>query len=335
MPSLHVGSWRSAVIALFASGPAAAILLGMHPVLSPALAADGPGAVRSVQTAPAEADAAAIRAAATAYREALAKGDAAAIRQAWTADGDVVDGWGNLLSVADVSAAGGAGGGPRPEIRVGETRLRLITADVVIEDGSVDVVLPGSTAPLEGRFSAIWVKQGGAWKLAGIREAERPPAQGGEMLDDLDWMVGAWTLVPEDGAAKDAVPAMRMTARWDAGRMFLVRDIRLESRTAAGEPVTVDVQQRIGWDPLSGRVRSWSFSSDGTRGEATWFRDGNSWISKGTAIQADGTQATTVTIYSYDGRDRCLWRTMQDPFAADDQLPVRATWVRQPKEGQP
>lgn len=333
MPPVNVGSGRPSVVAQISPWLAAAILVGLHAVRHPALAADGPGDVPSVQREPAAADVAAIRAAAAAYRAALAKGDAAAIRQAWTADGDVVDSWGNLLSIADVSAEGGVDGGPRPEVRVGDTRLRLIAPDVVIEDGSADVVLPGTTTPLEGWFSAIWVKQAGAWKLAGIREAERPPEQGGEMLDDLDWMVGDWTLVPEDGAAKDAVPAMRMTVRWDAGRMFLVRDMRLESRAADAEPVTIDVQQRIGWDPLVGRVRSWSFSSDGTRGEATWFRDGTSWITKGIAIQADGTQATTVNIYSYDGQDRCQWRTIQEPFAADDQLPVRATWVRQPKGG--
>jgi hypothetical protein len=295
----------------------------------PTPAADGPGAA-AAQGDPAAM--AAIRAAAAAYRAALEKGDADAIHRAWTADGDVVDGWGNLLSAADVMDAG-ADAGPRPTMRVGETRLRLITPDVALEDGSADVVIPGTTAPLEGWFSAIWVKQGGAWKLAGIREAERPPAQGGDTLDDLDWMVGEWTLVPEDGAAKDAVPAMEMMVRWDAGRMFLVRDVRLTAPATDAEPVTVDVQQRIGWDPLVGRIRSWSFATDGTRGEATWFRDGNSWIAKVTTILADGTQSTAVHIHSYDGQDRCQWRTMREPFASDDRTPVRATWVRRPKGG--
>lgn len=281
----------------------------------------------------AAADVAAIRAAATAYRGALAKGDAAAIRAAWAADGDVVDGWGNLLSAADVvEAGGGPAGAARPEIRVGETRVRLVTPDVAIEDGFVDVVVPGTRTPLEGWFSAIWVKQGAAWKLAGLREAERPPTPGADALDDLEWMVGEWTLVPDEGVAKDAVPAMAMTVRWDAGHAFLVRDVRLQS-PAAAEKVTVDLQQRIGWDPLVGRVRSWSFATDGTRSEATWFRDGPSWISRATTTRADGTQATTVHIYTYDGKDRCQWRTMPEPFAADDRPPVRATWVRAPKGG--
>ena len=310
------------VLAVGAIGPA------------PTRSADGPGAVAAGQGEPPPADAAAIRAAAAAYRAALDKGDAAAIRAAWTADGDVVDGWGNVLSAAQVTAVGDEPAGEvRPEVRVGETRLRRVTADVVLEDGAVDIVLPGAKAPLEGRFTAIWVKQGGAWKLAGIREAEHPPAVGAEALDDLEWMVGDWTLVPEDGDAKNPLPAMEMSVRWDAGRMFLVRDVRLTAAGAAADAVPIDVQQRIGWDPLVGRIRSWSFATDGTRGEATWFRDGNSWVARVTTIPADGLQATTVHIYSYDGRDRCEWRTLQEPFAADAGIPVRATWVRKPQGG--
>ena len=139
--------------------------------------------------------------------------------------------------------------------------------------------------------------------------------------------------MPEDGSAKDAVPAMEMSVRWDMGRMFLVRDVRLTAPATNAEPVKVDVQQRIGWDPLVGRIRSWSFATDGTRGEATWFRDGNSWIDKVTTILADGTQSTAVHIYSYDGEDRCQWRTMREPFASEDRAPVRATWVRTRKGG--
>lgn len=334
MPTASDSAWRSTVAEGLGRCLAAAILAGCVPACLSALAEDEPRTVSAIREEAPRAEVAAIRAAAAAYREALAKGDTAAIREAWSANGDVVDGWGNHLLAADVAnVAGGPAGETRPEIRVGESRLRLITPDVALEDGSVDVVIPGTKAPIEGWFSAIWVQQDGAWKLAGIREAERPPAVNADTLDDLDWMVGDWTLVPEDGAAKDALPSMEMSVRWDAGRMFLVRDVRLTSAAEATERVTVDVQQRIGWDPLVGRVRSWSFSTDGTRGEATWFRDGNSWTAKVTTILADGTQATTVHIYSYDGRDRCEWRTMQDPFESDDRIPVRATWVRKPKGG--
>lgn len=134
--------------------------------------------------------------AASAYREALAKGDAAAVKAAWVAEGDIVDGWGNRLRPDEITAADrgpAAANRPRPEFRSSETDLRFITADVAVEDGTVDVVLPGMQTSIEGWFSALWVRSGGSWKLAGLRESERPVVADSEMLADLDWMVGDWT----------------------------------------------------------------------------------------------------------------------------------------------
>ena len=83
----------------------------------------------------------AIRAAATAYREAVSKGDADAIRSAWTADGDIVDGWGNRFEAqASGVLTGSPTAGPRPEFHVSETRLRLISADVALEPTDQDAV---------------------------------------------------------------------------------------------------------------------------------------------------------------------------------------------------
>jgi ketosteroid isomerase-like protein len=164
-------------------------------------------------TAISAADVTAIRAAATAYRAALAKEDAAAIKAAWTEDGDTVDGWGNLYDSKDTATLSGTAAdatGPRPDVRVGETRLRLITRDVAIEDGTVDVVLPGMKSPIEGSFTAIWARRGAGWKLAGLRESERPVSVDGDMLEDLDWMVGDWTLAIDGADEKKAAPSMEM-----------------------------------------------------------------------------------------------------------------------------
>jgi len=277
----------------------------------------------------------AIRAAAKAHREAVSKGDAAAIRAAWTADGDIVDGWGTRFEArAEGVLTGNAGKGPRPEFQVGETRLRLIAPDVALEDGSVDVTLPGMNTPIEGWFSAIWVRQGDAWKLAALRESERPVAADESMLADLDWMVGDWSLVAEGAEPKAA--AADMTVRWDAGRTFLIREARIpDLSTGEDPPQMIDVHQRIGWDPTVRRIRSWSFSSDGSRGEATWFRDGDSWVALLTTVLPDGRQRTAVHIYSYDGRERCVWRTLPEGLDEDAGLPPRITWIRKPSRSTP
>ncbi len=291
-----------------------------------------PAAVaRDAQSGGPAADVDAIRAAATAYRAALAKGDEAAIRAAWTTDGDIVDGWGNRLLAHDAAAlTGPQSSDPRPEFRFGESDLRFITPDVAVEDGTVDAILPGMETPLEGWFSAVWVRHDGAWKLASLREAERPLSADADMLADLGWMVGDWKLVIDANqtAEQPAGPPMEMKVRWDAGRSFLIRDARVP---VTGEAGFVEVHQRIGWDPLVRRIRSWSFSSDGSRGEATWVRDGDSWVAVRTAVLPTGRQETTVNIYSYDGGDRCVWRMLPDALETDDGRPTKATWVRTSK----
>ena len=205
---------------------------------------------------------------------------------------------------------------------MGETRLRLIARDVVIEDGTVDVVLPGMKSPIEGSFTAIWARRGAGWKLAGLRESERPVSVDGDMLEDLDWMVGDWTLAIDGADEKKAAASMEMTVRWDAGHAFLIREARVAVASGDGGPAdVVEIHQRIGWDPLVKRIRSWSFSSDGSRSEATWVRDGTSWIATQSIVFPAGDQETAVSIYTYDGQNRCVWRTLPEGLELDDGRP--------------
>ncbi|MFM8378245.1 MAG: hypothetical protein ACKOB1_02855 [Planctomycetia bacterium] len=157
---------------------------------------------------------------------------------------------------------------------------------------------------------------------------------GSAELEDLDWMVGDWVLEPEDDAETKQLGTMKMNVRWDDGRTFLIRDATLTPPADSGEPV-VALHQRIGWDPLVDRIRSWSFSTDGSRGEATWFREGGSWIVRGMAVLPDGAETSSVNIYTFDGKDRCAWRVVRPALAADGALPARATWVRTPRSPAP
>ena len=159
------------------------------------------------------------------------------------------------------------------------------------------------------------------------------PETDGDRLEDLEWMVGDWSLEPEDASETKQAGAMAMSVRWDEGRAFLVREATLTPPAESGEPV-VKLQQRIGWDPLVDRIRSWSFSTDGSRGEATWFHEGGSWVVRGTAVFPDGTQTGSLNIYTFDGQDRCTWRIVRPPLA-DDRGPTRATWVRTPRSTAP
>ncbi len=276
-------------------------------------------------------DEAAIRAAAQAYIEALDKGDDDALAALWTPDGDIVDAAGNFLPGRKTLALDADAPKPdpanRPEFRIQETRLRFLSGDVALEDGTVEVIPPTGT-PLSGRFSATWVKHEGSWKLAALREARGDPPSPQAVLADLDWMVGDWVVVDAPARHDDpAKPQIEVSTQWNASKTYLVRTMTI---THSADTPPLEITQRIGWDPLSKSIHSWVFGSDGSHGEATWVRDGKSWVAQARAIHPDGSQSTSLNIYTYDGKDRCVWRSLPTHVGGEHVPTVNMTMVRKP-----
>lgn len=277
------------------------------------------------------ADEAAIRAVAKAYMEALAKGDAARLAELWTPDGDLVDASGQRLLGREALAldhpATPREPADRPEFRIRETKLRFLTDDVAIEDGTVEVV-PPTGPPLSGRFSATWVRHEGGWRIGALREASDDAPAATAALEELDWMVGDWVVVDEHPAAADQ-PAIEVSTRWNESRTYLIRELRIP--TSGGTPLSIS--QRIGWDPLTKSVHSWVFGSDGSHGEADWSRDGRSWVAKSRAVSPTGVQSTSLNIYTYDGRERCVWKSLPTHIGSEHVPPVTLTMIRKPQAG--
>jgi uncharacterized protein (TIGR02246 family) len=284
-------------------------------------------------------DADAIRAAGAAYKAALERGDGAALAALWTPDGDIVDATGNVLkgrdSVAMLEpAAAGTAGSPKPSFTIKDTSLRFMSPDVALEDGTVSVVPPGGGSAMEGRFAAVWVRHEGAWKLSALREARGEEVDGAATLAELAWMVGDWTVVEDAGDAKDsaAKATIEMSVRWNPSRTFLLRDMKITPPGAAADDA-IQVSQRIGWDPLLKSVHSWVFSSDGGHGEAIWSQDEGSWVARTTAVLPDGSQTSSLNIYSYDGKDRCVWRSLPTHVGGEHMPQINLTLVRKPGTG--
>jgi uncharacterized protein (TIGR02246 family) len=276
-------------------------------------------------------DEAAIRTAAKAYVEALDKGDAARLAALWTPDGDIIDASGQKFPGREAVTLDQPATPPepaaRPEFRIRETTLRFLTPDVAVEDGTVEVVPPAGR-PLSGRFSATWVRHEGAWKLGALREARGEEPTAAAVLSELDWMVGDWVVVDDHPAAADQ-PAIEVSTRWNESRTYLIRELRIPVEGAA--PLTIT--QRVGWDPLTKSIHSWAFGSDGSHGEADWTRDGRSWVAKSRAVAADGSQTTSLNIYTYDGKDRCAWKSLPTHIGSEHVPPVTLSMIRKPQAG--
>jgi hypothetical protein len=101
---------------------------------------------------------------------------------------------------------------------------------------------------------------------------------------------------------------VKITYRWSEDHNFLLGDFHV---TRGGSTV-MQSAQRIGFDPLAGKVRSWMFDSDGGFGEGHWTQVEDMWVIKSTAVLPDGTTGSaTVSLvpiskdrYTLKGTDR-------------------------------
>jgi len=140
--------------------------------------------------------------------------------------------------------------------------------------------------------------------------------------------VGDWVVVQNpDAPAEPGRPVIEVTAGWNDQRTFLTRELTI---THSPDEPPVRITQRIGWDPLAKSIHSWIFGSDGTHGEAVWSRDGRSWVAQARAVGPDGTLSTSLNIYTYDGEDRCNWRSLPTDIGGQQMPPVDLVMVRKP-----
>jgi hypothetical protein len=244
------------------------------------------------------ADRQAIRDAGLAYIKAVRGGDAASLLPMWTPDGDYIDNSGRVLNAHELIRRQ-AGVTPSPadsldgasasndELSMPESSLRFITKDVAIEDGVVDRGIAADGSMLTTRFTAIWVNRDGRWLLDGLREGTTASPPVNEHLQSLDWILGEW-IATFDGAE------ILVSSKWSDGGKFILRDfvVRREGHEA------ISGTQRLGWDAINGRIKSWSFDSQGGSGEGFWQRDGDRWVAQSNDVSADGRQSTTSAVYT-------------------------------------
>ena len=160
-------------------------------------------------------------------------------------------------------------------------RIKFITPDVASVEGETTVVL-SNAEPIVSAYKAIVVHQGDKWLLDSVEEMPLPqPTSSTDALKELDWLIGDW--VDDSGDAK-----VSTTFRWTANQAFLLRSFTLEAK----DGVVMTGTQVIGWDPRGQQIRSWSFNSDGSFGESTWSRNGESWLSKSTQTLSAGDSAS-------------------------------------------
>jgi uncharacterized protein (TIGR02246 family) len=232
----------------------------------------------------------AIRAAAAAYSKALEAGKADALAAAWTAEGDYINASGQSFKARELIArtVSKETAGHNPDLHITVDRIRLTTPETAIEDGRIERRPAGGAAGSKTRYTAIWVKRDDKWLLDSLRESALPQASQNARFADLRWLVGEFTGSSGEGTHVVASGAMSRDGN------FLLREILV----TAPDGRVRSISQRIGWDPIAGHFKSWTFDSDGGYGEGSWKREGESWIVNSNGVTPDGKRISATGVYS-------------------------------------
>jgi uncharacterized protein (TIGR02246 family) len=265
----------------------------------------------------------AVRKAAAAYFEAMNKGDLDGLMACLAPDADFIDEDGKTTRGHDALAARFKGLLPTlkgSKVAGKVASVKFLRPEVALVDGSIEVAAPDGTKD-SNRYAVVWVKSGDKWVISSARdlpaEVEDVPSLSYPQLKSLEWLTGDWA----DDSGKGLV---QIKCKWAPNKSFLVMDYEVKSEGA--DPMLVT--QRIGWDPVNNKVRSWVFDSTGGFGEGNWQRDGNKWVVGASGILADGGTGGSTNIYQFKDDNTFLYRSVDREVDGQPVADVEVKFVR-------
>jgi uncharacterized protein (TIGR02246 family) len=265
-----------------------------------------------------KADEEAIRKLSAELTRALEKGDAKALAGLWTEEGEyVADDGTTVRGRPALEAAYAKLFAKSPHIKVEATvdSIRFVGRDSAIEEGVARVRKGKGEESDTSRYSTLYVREDGRWRIALLREW---PDEGAS-LRDLDWLVGTWV-------GKSGDIEVRSTYEWDENKVFL------RARITIKEPDrTVTATETIAKNPRTGGLRSWLFGSDGGFGEASWSHDGKGWLLETTGVTAGGDEMTATNILTPIDQNSFSWQSIdrtRNGEALPNIIPIKVTRAR-------
>jgi uncharacterized protein (TIGR02246 family) len=282
-------------------------------------------------TIPAEVERA-IRAVDDAFVGAYNRGESKALAALFTDDAEAVEADGERYQGREPIErrfAGTFAASPGAKIAIEVGSIRLLSPDVAKEEGQT-VITPPTEARQVRPYTVLFVQRDGRWLISSVREEADPLIGPHDRLRDLDWLIGDWVDEAPDSQVK-------IHCQWSEDGNFLVRSFTVKHQ---GKPV-MTVTQRIGWDPLARRIRSWEFDSEGGFGEGTWSREGDRWVIKHSGVRAEGVAASSTNVMVRERSDLVKWSS-SDRVLGEESLPGADSYVfvrvppapRTPKTGQ-
>jgi len=275
--------------------------------------------------APADKGEAAVRQASARLAEAFNAGDAAKVAALFVADGELTDDAGNVHKGQEEIKAlltQFFTKYPGAQIKAEIDSVKIMGASVAIVEGVQTISTKDGQASSAIPYTSVLVNRGGSWSFATCEQyPEESPITPHEQLLRLEWMIGSWVSEASDSTVAFSV-------RWSEDGNFLLADY--ESKIAG--QAAIKSSQRIGWDPVNLRYRSWMFDSDGGYGEAAWTPVDNSWLLKSTVVMPDGTTGSATVVFEPLDEGKYLMRGLDRVLGDEVRPDFEVTIVRKPPE---
>lgn len=184
--------------------------------------------------------------------------------------------------------------------------IGFVSPNVAIEQGTAKVIRPEQD-PEVTQYSAVYVKQNGAWLLDRItEEVAIETISHYEQLKELEWMIGRW--VDQDEEA-----TVITECNWTRNQNFLTRSFVVQ----VGDEIDMAGLQIIGWDPADKLIRSWVFDSDGGFGQGVWKKEGNSWHVHQNGVLPDGQKSSAVNIVTMIDDNSCTLQSVNRTLGSE------------------
>ena len=266
-----------------------------------------------------------VRHAADSLLAAHKRSDAKAFAASFTPDGEYIDAHGAVFhgrkAIADEFAAFFHDTpGSTMEIEIVSTRAiarNLITSDCTTRFRSTE-----EATVIPGRCRLVCAREGDVWLIASLHESDVADEASSHhaQVSQLEWMVGDWI-----GEGRSS--HVHFNCRWDESGHYLLRDFSID--VAGSKPLSGT--QRIGYDPITQRLKIWVFDSAGGFSEGYFNRDGESWVLRTSGVTSDGRVASTTNIYTQVDKFRMTSETT-DRFVSGERIPdaEKLTIVRKP-----
>ena len=186
---------------------------------------------------------------------------------------------------------------PKASLEMQVASVRPVGDTLAVEEGQRRITTAAGDAA-QVRFVAVRSKLGERWPIASYREfTDEPLPTPQEALQAASWLVGDW--IDEGPQGRTAI-----SFRWSDDGNFLIGDYTM-SAAGAGESKST---QRIGWDPVTGQLRSWTFDDDGGFTEGRWDATDEGWVVKSEATMPDGTTGSATLVIIVEDADHFVVR---------------------------